>query len=744
MSGSKPKHLMISYQWGSQDLVKKIHKELVAKGVTVWLDIAGGMKGNINSAMAEGVEGAAAILCVMTEKYQKSRNCQKELNYADACALPMIPVMAQANWKQSGWLGVMTAGALWTDFTNPSNFSDSINNLLNEIREAAGEVFVEGASAGQSTSDLDVEGVAKRLNEMGLPMYANSFRENGIDGNTLSGLTKAALASELNVKSFHINKIAEAFGITETGHKPKAEVKKDAWLTATSEAQLQTVWESKSPAGEGLDVERAEAKKGDTALILAARRGDLGSIMWLLGKAANPDTANKQGFTALLVAAMGGHLDIVKALTKFRCNVNVVAKNEAGDTALSLAVYKNHTAVAKHLLDCGADANSIDKDDQDSRLHDAAVNKNDEIVKSLLSKGSKLNHQNIEGNTPLHTAAKFGAPTVVKVLLDSKADCTIRNKQGATASRLSTDFKCSEMLHKAVSTASPSEIKSFLTENDPAKIDAFLTQHPHDLECYDERGDTRLILAARAGQTDIVKLLMNKYGANCNNPNKSNSSPLMASAMRDRREVVKFLVERKANINQRTLKSDSPLSLATWKNHSWTIKCLIDNGANCAGLDDFGDSMLHDAAKNGNVEITKYYISKNINIDHQNKEGFSPAHRAAAFNQPGTLEILIKAGCKLDLTDNKGKTALDLARDKSASKCVSLIENATRKRELEAAAAAATQAAAAASAGGGGGGGGGGGSAAALAPLLLQIISAMDRQTNEIKALREEVAKLKK
>ena len=50
--------------------------------------------------------------------------------------------------------------------------------------------------------------------------------------------------------------------------------------------------------------------------------------------------------------------------------------------------------------------------------------------------------------------------------------------------------------------------QAFLTENDPAKIDAFLTQHPHDLECYDERGDTRLILAARAGQTDIVKLLV--------------------------------------------------------------------------------------------------------------------------------------------------------------------------------------------------------------------------------------------
>ena len=35
------------------------------------------MRGNINEAMAEAVEGAKVVLICMSEKYKKSRNCKK-------------------------------------------------------------------------------------------------------------------------------------------------------------------------------------------------------------------------------------------------------------------------------------------------------------------------------------------------------------------------------------------------------------------------------------------------------------------------------------------------------------------------------------------------------------------------------------------------------------------------------------------------------------------------------------------
>lgn len=45
MSG---KHVMLSYQWDIQDTVKHVFEGLKSMGIPVWMDIEGGMKGNIN------------------------------------------------------------------------------------------------------------------------------------------------------------------------------------------------------------------------------------------------------------------------------------------------------------------------------------------------------------------------------------------------------------------------------------------------------------------------------------------------------------------------------------------------------------------------------------------------------------------------------------------------------------------------------------------------------------------------
>ena len=51
-------------------------------GLPVWMDVKGGVTGNINSAMAAGVENAAVICPFMTEAYEQSESCQLELCYA--------------------------------------------------------------------------------------------------------------------------------------------------------------------------------------------------------------------------------------------------------------------------------------------------------------------------------------------------------------------------------------------------------------------------------------------------------------------------------------------------------------------------------------------------------------------------------------------------------------------------------------------------------------------------------------
>ncbi len=42
------KHVMLSYNWNSKELVSKIYKILDAEGIKLWMDINGGMGDNVN------------------------------------------------------------------------------------------------------------------------------------------------------------------------------------------------------------------------------------------------------------------------------------------------------------------------------------------------------------------------------------------------------------------------------------------------------------------------------------------------------------------------------------------------------------------------------------------------------------------------------------------------------------------------------------------------------------------------
>ncbi|KAK3739304.1 hypothetical protein QZH41_017879, partial [Actinostola sp. cb2023] len=66
-----------------------------------------------------------------------SKNCKKELNYADAQDVPIVPVMCEQGFKAKGWLGVVTAGLLWINFRDPSNFNGSAESLAKEVMHAA-------------------------------------------------------------------------------------------------------------------------------------------------------------------------------------------------------------------------------------------------------------------------------------------------------------------------------------------------------------------------------------------------------------------------------------------------------------------------------------------------------------------------------------------------------------------------------------------------------------------------------
>jgi GTPase SAR1 family protein len=130
--------VMLSYAWVTQVLVLRLYKELVRRNIPVWMDIMGGMKANVNDSMSEAVEGAAVVVPVLCEAYEKSHDCNKEINYVDAQRKPIVPVMAsQSGILPSGAVGVITAGLLWTALTpdmSDEDFGAAVNCLERTLR----------------------------------------------------------------------------------------------------------------------------------------------------------------------------------------------------------------------------------------------------------------------------------------------------------------------------------------------------------------------------------------------------------------------------------------------------------------------------------------------------------------------------------------------------------------------------------------------------------------------------------
>ncbi len=142
------------------------------------------------------------------------------------------------------------------------------------------------------------------------------------------------------------------------------------------------------------------------------------------------------GNTALMFAARSGDLRSTELLVEAGSDVNAVVA--FGITPTIMAVHGGNAALVDHLLDQGADPNSAEAGH--TALHVAILRGSDEAVSSLLEHGADPNvpvmratptrrqsldyhfHQTLVGATPLWLAARFTEVDAMRALLDHGAD----------------------------------------------------------------------------------------------------------------------------------------------------------------------------------------------------------------------------------------------------------------------------------------------------------------------------------
>lgn len=183
-------------------------------------------------------------------------------------------------------------------------------------------------------------------------------------------------------------------------------------------------------------------------------------------------------------------------------------------------------------------------------------------------------------------------------------------------------------------------------------------------------GETALHAAASNGHLVAMELLL-KRGANVNNgaQNKNGQQPLHAAAAGGHLDAIKLLLERGAYVNGVAVSENSQTALhgAARSGHLDAIKILLENGAdvNSTSVSQNGQSALHAAAEGGHLEAMKLLLDSGarINSASGSQSGQSALHAATASGHLNAMILLLMNGADVNLapvTPN-GQSALHAA-----------------------------------------------------------------------------------
>ena len=202
---------------------------------------------------------------------------------------------------------------------------------------------------------------------------------------------------------------------------------------------------------------------------------------------------------------------------------------------------------------------------------------------------------------------------------------------------------------------------------------AVLERKPN-IELRTSRGESALLLAAGAGNAQIVTLLI----ANKANPNGQSSefgSPITVAASNRRWPVVLTLLKAGANVNIADTYKRTPLQFASVDRQWSLVEQLLQRGADPNVADNVtGNSPLMWASTYGNAQIVRLMVSKGANPNLRNPHTCSTAlHSAAYSGSVDVLKVLVDQGAQPEAADRNGLTALAVAIANKRADSVSML-----------------------------------------------------------------------
>lgn len=398
-------------------------------------------------------------------------------------------------------------------------------------------------------------------------------------------------------------------------------------------------------------------------------------VALLLEAGADPEhlPGNLDNVTPLMRACEYGMERVVNMLCETGVDVNRRGGNDlwgtGGRAALHIAASHGHESIVERLLQAGCDPDTADSLNRspaicaaagehwtvlDMLLDTAAIDLHRETaygdtILALACKGRsvpdalirRLDFSRPDGinasDRPLIKAARAGKEIAVKMLLEAGADPQLTNLEGVTALHVAAGLGHDDDQHLSIAIT-----KALLK----AKMAV-------DYQVRD--GSTALMLASRAGDSEMVKLLLDN-GANVLLKDNRGWSVTTFAAVEGHADIVASLLCAGADPQ-----TDLSFICAAASGHCNVLRVLIDSGVDTSTASEDGTTALVSAVKYGRLDAAKLLIESGAAVNAQTTDGKSPLMLSAAAGHKGLTRLLLDSGANVNLTNERGETALMVA-----------------------------------------------------------------------------------
>jgi ankyrin repeat protein len=314
----------------------------------------------------------------------------------------------------------------------------------------------------------------------------------------------------------------------------------------------------------GADASLASATDGKTALMIAAKAGNLSAVQALLANGADLCTLDSQGDDAVYAAASGGNVTILKL---FMDRQHRTSTSSSSRPPLPAAAFLGQLGCAEWLLSQGgaaAAAALLRATDSDgwTALHYAAANVQGEcMIELLLARGADVHACGTLEDSPLHVLAQdSGSVHCAELLLAAGADAGHTNLEGVSA------------VHCAA-------------EEGNAELVALLLQQPRGaaavksfcLDCLDDCCGRMTVLMA-CESAPVIKLLLEQGAADVHAVNSAGNTCLHVAAQHEHPvPAVCLLIRAGADITATNGQGDTPAAVA--RHNGNELAALLDRAA---------------------------------------------------------------------------------------------------------------------------------------------------------------------